>query len=208
MRDQILFLQIPVGQYKNFTYIAGDSQSGKAVVFDPAWEVDKLLSIVRENNLAAKYIVNTHAHFDHVEGNTALQSKTGAEIVMHETSNLRKDRSVRDGATLQIGQLNLQFIHTPGHSPESMCIVVNDFALVTGDTLFIGECGRVDLPGGDAGELYTSFGKLRKLDPKLIVYPGHDYGKSRNSTLGNEIKTNYTLAQRTKEEFITFMSQP
>lgn len=104
--------------------------------------------------------------------------------------------------------MTLKFIHTPGHSPESMCIQVNDRALITGDTLFIGECGRTDLPGGDASTLFDSFEKLRMLEPSLIIYPGHNYGNTPSSTLGEELKTNYTLAKRTRDEFVEFMSTP
>lgn len=208
MKEKIFFEQVAVGSYKNFSYVAADKESGDAVIFDPAYEVDSLHRLLVKNNFVGKYIINTHAHFDHIDGNAALKEKTGAKVVMHEASKLKKDVSVRDGEVLKLGSLTLKFIHTPGHSPESMCIIVSDYALVTGDTLFIGECGRVDLPGGDAGELYESFGKLRKLDPNLIVYPGHDYGKTKNSTLGEQIKSNYTMAERSKEEFIKFMSQP
>jgi len=120
-----------------------------------------------------------------------------------------KDIGAKDGSVLSLGDaMRLTFIHTPGHSPESMCVKVNDFALVTGDTLFIGECGRTDLPGGDANALFDSFEKIRELDPSLIVYPGHDYGNARKATLGEELKTNYTLAKMTREEFIKFMSTP
>lgn len=199
---------MPVGNYKNFSYVAADIQSREAAIFDPAWEVDALYRILTENRLVGKYIINTHAHFDHVDGNASLKAKTGAKVVMHEASKLKKDISVHDGDILKIGSLELKFIHTPGHSPESMCVVVGDYALVTGDTLFIGECGRVDLPGGDAGELYESFGKLRELDPNLVVFPGHDYGKTKSSSLGEQIKSNYTMAERTKEDFIKFMSEP
>jgi hydroxyacylglutathione hydrolase len=117
-----------------------------------------------------------------------------------------KDRAVADNYNLSIGdRITLKFIHTPGHSPESMCIQINDFALVTGDTLFIGECGRVDLPGGDANLLFDSFEKLRSLDRSLVVYPGHDYGDKPSSTLGEQLEKNYTLQKMTREEFVKFM---
>jgi len=208
MNENIFFEQIQVGSYKNFSYIVGDKDLGLAVVFDPAFDVDGLYSRIVENKLSLKYIVNTHAHFDHIEGNAAMQEKTGAKIIMHESSKAKKNIGVKDGDALRIGKINLRFIHTPGHSPESMCIVVDDFALITGDTLFIGECGRVDLPGGDAGELYDSFEKVRALNPNLIVYPGHDYGKTPSSTLAEQIKSNYTMAKRSKDEFVKFMSTP
>lgn len=206
--NDIFLEQIPVGRYKNFSYIVGDKGLGFAVVFDPAWDIDLLLSVLEKNKLSCKFIVNTHAHFDHVEGNAQFQQKTGAKIIMHESSKLRKDLPVRDREDLNLGKIRMKFIHTPGHSPESMCIMVNDFALITGDTLFIGECGRVDLPGGDAGQLFESFQKLRELDQNLIVYPGHDYGKTRSTSLAEQVRTNYTMAHRTKEEFNAFMSQP
>jgi hydroxyacylglutathione hydrolase len=204
----VFFEQVPVGNYKNFSYVAGDMVSGDAVVFDPAWRVDLLLAILERNGLTCKYIVNTHAHFDHIDGNASLQRKTGSRIIMHESSKLKKDIGVKDGEMLKIGRLVLNFVHTPGHSPESMCVIVNDHFLLTGDTLFIGECGRVDLPGGDPEQLYDSFEKLRSLDRDLVVYPGHDYGKTKCTTLGEQLETNYTLANRTREEFVKFMLQP
>jgi hydroxyacylglutathione hydrolase len=204
----VFFEQVPVGNYKNFSYVVGDMVSGDAVVFDPAWSVDLLLAILERNGLTCKYIVNTHSHFDHIDGNASLQQKTESRIIMHESSKLKKDIGVKDGEMLKIGRLVLNFVHTPGHSPESMCIIVNDHFLLTGDTLFIGECGRVDLPGGDPEQLYDSFEKLRNLDRDLVVYPGHDYGKTKCTTLGEQLETNYTLAKRTREEFVKFMLQP
>jgi hydroxyacylglutathione hydrolase len=208
VKENTFLEQIPVGTYKNFSYIVGDKESGLAVVFDPAWEVESLYSMAVKNKLSLKYIVNTHAHFDHIEGDAAMQARTGAKIVMHESSKAKKDIGVKDSDSLRMGKLELRFLHTPGHSPESMCIIVDDSAIITGDTLFIGECGRVDLPGGDAGKLYDSFEKLRDLNHDLIVYPGHDYGKTKSSTLGEQIRTNYTLVKRTKDDFVKFMSQP
>ncbi len=209
MTDSIRFEQIEVGSYKNFAYLLADRKKKVAVIFDPAWEVDTLLSKLKEDELQLKYIINTHAHFDHIQGNQELKDATGAQVLMHKSSLVKKDVGVGDGSTLKVSDdIVLKFLHTPGHSPESMCIIVNNFALITGDTLFIGECGRVDLPGGDAGLLFESFAKLKKLDNNLLVYPGHDYGPVKYSTLGDQIKTNYTLAPRTRDEFIKFMGVP
>ena len=205
---RMYFEQIPVGTYKNFSYLVADEKSGEAAMFDPAFEMEALNTKVSKNGFRLRYIINTHAHLDHIEGNPGLSSLTGAKIVMHESSLARKDIGIKDGDTLMAGAITLRFIHTPGHSPESMCIVVNDTALITGDTLFIGECGRVDLPGGDANALYDSFEKLRSLDHSLIVYPGHDYGKKKYNSLKEEFETNYTLAPRTREEFVKFMNEP
>jgi hydroxyacylglutathione hydrolase len=201
------FEQIPIGSYKNFSYIVADENTKEAAIIDPAYDTERLLSIIAKNGFRLKYIINTHAHFDHIGGNPQIASATGAKILMYESSLARKDIGVKDGQVLKLGQVRLQFIHTPGHSPEGMCIVVDDTALLTGDTLFIGECGRVDLPGGDANALYDSFEKLRSLEPSLTVYPGHDYGKKLYDTLKGELDTNYTLVPRSREEFVKFMSE-
>ncbi len=206
---QIIFEQILVGSYKNFTYLVADPESKEAVIFDPAYDLPKLLRRLDADSLRLTYIVNTHSHHDHIEGNSFLQKTTGAKIVASNISQAKMDIGVQDGNEIDVGgRVKLKFLLTPGHSPDSMCIIVNDFALITGDTLFIGECGRVDLPGGDASELFDSFEKIRKLNPKLVVYPGHDYGRSRSTTLGEQLRDNYTLARRTREEFVKFMYEP
>ena len=207
--SNILLEQIRVGTFKNFCYLIGDLQSAEAAVVDPAWDIPKILQILKLNSLKLKYIINTHSHHDHVEGNDLLEKPTSAQIVMSYRSPLAKDIGVHDSDVLSLGKIvKLCFILTPGHSPDSICILVNGSFLITGDTLFIGECGRTDLPGGDPSELFDSFEKIRRLDPKLMVYPGHDYGKIPNSTLGEELENNYTLAIRTREEFIRFMHEP
>ncbi len=205
----VYFEQIPVGSYKNFCYLIADRATREAVVIDPAWDTEGILRRLRENGFTLRFIINTHAHFDHIEGNQRMVSETGAKILMHEASLAKKDIGEKDGDVLKVGEnISLRFIHTPGHSPESMCITLNETALLTGDTLFIGECGRVDLPGGDAGSLYDSFEKIRALSSRLVVYPGHDYGPTRSSSLKDQLETNYTLAKRSKSDFIRFMNEP
>jgi len=205
-KSEILFEQIPVGAYKNFSYLLGDKTTSQAVIFDPAWEIESLFSRLLDENLKLEYIINTHAHFDHIQGNPEVKKRTGAKVIMHESSLAMKDKAVAHNSTLSFGdKITLKFIHTPGHSPESMCIQINDFGLITGDTLFIGECGRVDLPGGDANLLFDSFEKLRSLDRSLVIYPGHDYGDKPSSSLGEQLEKNYTLQKMTREEFVRFM---
>lgn len=205
----VFFEQIPVGSFKNFSYLLADKSSNKAVLVDPAWEVEFLWGRIKNNGFNLQFIVNTHAHLDHLEGNQKMKERSGAKIVMHEATLAFADIKVKDGASLRIGdELVLHFVHTPGHSPESMCIVVNDFAILTGDTLFIGECGRVDLPGGDPDALFDSFEKIRGLNPDLEMYPGHDYGTLKHSTLREQLESNYTLARRTREDFVQFMLTP
>jgi len=199
--------QIPVGSMANFTYVIADEKSKLAAVIDPSWDLEKVLNALKTNELKVKYIINTHTHFDHVLGNEQLAALTDAEIIMHKNSQLDKDIAVDDGDTIDLGNISMKVMYTPGHSKDSICLLAEN-KLFTGDTLFVGSCGRVDLPGGSASELYDSlFGKLVKLDDKIEVYPGHDYGSKPFSTIGDEKKSNYVLKPRTKEEFLQFMQR-
>jgi glyoxylase-like metal-dependent hydrolase (beta-lactamase superfamily II) len=137
-----------------------------------------------------------------------MVSKTGAKVVTHSKAKVKKDISVEDGDVIRLGTVEIKILHTPGHTSDSICLVVND-AIITGDTLFVGECGRTDLPSGNSADLYDSlFNKIARLDRSLKVYPGHDYGNRPYSTLGHEIDTNYTLKPRSRQEFTRFMSEP
>lgn len=200
-------LQIAVGQMANFTYIVSDEENGEAVVIDPSWDLDKIFLTLKKNNWRAKYIINTHTHFDHVLGNEQMAELTGAKVVQHKNSQLEKDIAVSDGDTIEIGSIKLRVLYTPGHSKDSICLLLDDQFIFTGDTLFVGNCGRVDLPGSDAKEMYDSlFNRLTNLDENLILYPGHNYGPTPTSTIGDEKKTNSVLQPRSKQEFFEFMT--
>ncbi len=204
----MIFRQVPVGTFQNFSYIIGDDKTRSAAIIDPAWEVDKLLKLCEESGLKVSYVINTHSHHDHVEGNEAVANRTGARIVTHEKSPVRKDIAVKDGEVIEIGSLKVEVIHTPGHCPDHICLLV-DGKLLTGDTLFVGECGRTDLAGGNSGELYDSLmKKILPLEVSIEIYPGHDYGSKPSSTIGFERENNYTLKKRTRDEFIKFMAEP
>ncbi len=204
----MIFKQIPVGTFQNFSYVIGDDASKKAALVDPAWDVEELLRLCEGLGLKVIYVINTHSHHDHVQGDEAVARRTGAKIVMHSASRLKKDIEVRDGDVIEIGSLKATVIHTPGHCSDHICLLV-DGKLLTGDTLFVGECGRTDLEGGSASDMYDSlFNKILKLDDSIEVYPGHDYGSKTSSTIGHERQNNYTLRPRTKEEFIRFMAEP
>ena len=110
---------------------------------------------------------------------------------------------------MSVGKVSIKIIYTPGHSLDSICILIDNKKLLTGDTLFVGECGRTDFSGGNSKSMYDSlFNKLLRLDDALEVYPGHDYGLKSSSTIGEERKSNYTLQPRNLEDFIEFMKQP
>lgn len=190
----------------NYSYIVADEETDLAAIIDPSWELDKILGALRKNNWTAKYIINTHSHFDHVLGNEQLASVTGAKIVQHENSKLEKDISVSDGQIVEIGKTRLRVVHTPGHSEDSICLVLEGILVFTGDTLFVGNCGRTDLPGSDPAKMYHSlFEIVAKLDEKLVVYPGHNYGSTETSTIERERNTNFVLQPMTKQEFLHLM---
>jgi glyoxylase-like metal-dependent hydrolase (beta-lactamase superfamily II) len=190
----------------NFSYIIADETTREAVVVDPSFNANMLTQILKNEKLHLKYIFNTHGHPDHIATNENLKRAFNAKIVAHKKSEVNKDIGVEDGDVLKVGEVQIKIIHTPGHAPDSICLLINNEKLLTGDTLFVGECGRTDLPGGNSKELYHSlFNKLMKLDDNIEVYPGHDYGIQPYSTIGIERKTNYVLKRRTLEEFIEFM---
>jgi hydroxyacylglutathione hydrolase len=192
----------------NFSYIIADDSTRKAVVVDPSGNQDMLAKFIKDQKLKLEFVIDTHGHGDHTAGNDVLKNSFGAKIVAHRISKVKKDVSVDDGDILNVGKIPIKVIHTPGHTSDSICLLV-DGKVLTGDTLFVGECGRTDLPDGSPADMYHSlFDKLRKLDDKIEVYPGHDYGPKPHSTIGDEKRTNYVLENRTLEEFLEFMSQP
>jgi glyoxylase-like metal-dependent hydrolase (beta-lactamase superfamily II) len=200
-------IQFLVGQMANFTYILVDEETGEALVIDPSWDLEKIFYTLKKNSWKLEYIINTHSHFDHVLGNEQVAAATGAKIIQHITSPLEKQIPVDDGETIKLGKIQIRVLHTPGHSKDSICLVANEEMVFTGDTLFIGNCGRTDLPGSDPAEMYHSLlDKVATLDESLIVYPGHDYGTTPTSTIDAQKKTNYVLQPRSKKDFLAFMA--
>lgn len=199
--------QIQVGAMQNFTYILEDEETSEGIIIDPSWDLEKLEQVISRNNIKIKFIVNTHHHFDHTIGNEAVKKITGASIIQHSESTLKHDISVKTGDAIVFGNSKLTVIHTPGHSKDSMCLV-GDGKIFSGDTLFVGNCGRVDLPGGSASELYDSiFDKLYRLDDDLVLYSGHNYGSTPISTIGEQKSTNFVMQKRSKQSFVEMMGQ-
>jgi glyoxylase-like metal-dependent hydrolase (beta-lactamase superfamily II) len=197
--------QLQVGNMQNFTYVLEDEETKDAVIIDPSWDLDLVIETLERNALKAKYVINTHHHFDHTIGNDAIVKHTKSKILQHESSTLKNDIKLSDGEKITFGNSELIVVHTPGHSKDSICLI-GDGKIFSGDALFVGNCGRVDLPGGSAKELYHSlFDIICKLDDNLVLYPGHNYGSSPNSTIGKEKKTNFVLQPMTEEEFVSFM---
>lgn len=189
----------------NFSYIIADESIKEAAIIDPSFNAEAIIRLVEDEDFDVKYVVNTHSHVDHTAGNEEIVSKFKAKIVAHKSTKGNNDIGVVDGDVLKLGTVIIKVMHTPGHTPDSICLLV-DGKLLTGDTLFIGECGRTDLPGGSAEEMYDSLlHKLMMLEDSVEVYPGHDYGSTPHSTIGIEKRTNYTMQKRSLREFINFM---
>lgn len=207
--------QMEVGSFAVFAYIVGCKRTMEALVIDPASECDRILDEAESRGYNIKYIVNTHSHVDHIMGNRRMKEITGADIIIHEKeayslthqspymlSMFGADPSppadilVREGDYISVGEVSLKVIHTPGHSPGSICLY-GDGIVFTGDTLFVGGVGRTDLPGGSWQELVSSIrNKLFTLPDETIVAPGHNYGDTSKSTIGREKIHNPFVGQR------------
>jgi hydroxyacylglutathione hydrolase len=206
-RGSVLLEQFRIGPYLNFTYLVAESEGGDGAVIDPSFGVHPVLEAVDRRRVKVRFILNTHSHQDHVAGNADVRDRTGAKVVAHRVAPLHQDVSVEDGDAIKAGRLSIQVLHTPGHTKDSVLYLFEGH-LATGDTLFVGECGRTDLPGGDPSEMYDSLlGRVISLDDGLVVLPGHDYGVTPTSTIGREKRENYTLQPRTREEFLKFLAE-
>jgi glyoxylase-like metal-dependent hydrolase (beta-lactamase superfamily II) len=190
----------------NFSYIIADEATREAAVVDSSFNAGEIIRVLKTERLTLKYVVNTHGHSDHTAGDTELLSMFDAKTVAHKLSRIDADIKVDDGDIIRVGSVPIKVIHTPGHTPDSICLLVDNKKLLTGDTLFVGECGRTDLPGGNSKSLYDSlFNKLLKLTDAVEVYPGHDYGPKPYSTIGEQRRTNYVLQPRSLIGFMEFL---
>jgi hydroxyacylglutathione hydrolase len=193
----------------NFSYIIADEDAKEAAVVDSSFNAGEIVKTLKAKKLNLKYVINTHGHSDHTAGNAELKSIFNAKIVAHKLSRVNLDHAVEDGDVLTVGKIRIKVIYTPGHTVDGICLLVDNEKLLTGDTLFVGECGRTDLVGGSSKSMYDSlFNKLMKLDDDVEVYTGHDYGAKASSTIGEEKKSNYTLQPRSLKDFIEFMAEP
>jgi glyoxylase-like metal-dependent hydrolase (beta-lactamase superfamily II) len=200
--------QIKIGS-DNFCYVIylNEKNNNLAAVVDPGFEPEKVINFIEKNNLTLYYIIITHYHSDHSHGVYFLKkefpdAKIIASKIDGEKIDTYIDLFVNDGDILNLGGIKLEFLLTPGHTLGGICIIIDDKALLTGDTLFIGDCGRTDLPGGDLYEMYKTLkNKIMSLSDKLIVYPGHDYGNKMYDTLGNQKKINKTLNVKNFDDF-------
>ena len=190
------------------TYLVGKQGVKEVALVDPVLDrLDIYLMFLRKENLKLTTVIDTHTHADHITAGPALRDLTGCDYIMHESAPAGcVNRRLSDGQLLRFAGVEANVMHTPGHSPDALCLVLGDRVL-TGDTLFLddGGAGRDDLPGGDAGRHWDSLQRLLLLPEALVVYPAHEYRRRRPSSLAFQKQTNPHLKLRTKEEFVAYV---
>lgn len=211
-------------QMANFIYLIGDKNTRDCVVVDPAWDIDGILGVVEAEEMKFKGSLVTHYHPDHVGGTifgmnirglAELMEKKPAPVYVnkHEADGLKQVTGLSDTdlrltdneEKINVGSIDITFLHTPGHTPGSQCFRVGDF-LVAGDTLFLQGCGRVDLPGGDSEVMYdTLTRRLAKIKNEVVLYPGHNYGGGSSAPMGNVRETNSYLQINSLEDWLAIM---
>ena len=219
----IFVRQMELGPMQNFVYLVGDPVSRECVVVDPAWEIDTIVDTVAADDMTLIGALVTHTHQDHVGGSLEswgmpgripgveeLLARVPAKVYVHKAERefLRGFGSdlvkVDNHDTVALGRLTLTFMHTPGHTPGSQCFLIED-RLISGDTLFIGSCGRTDLPGSDPTEMYYSLTqRLAALPDTTTLLPGHNYG-GPSSTIGTEKQQNPFMRFASLGDFLATM---
>lgn len=203
----MIFEQIGTGGCQS--YLIGCRETCSAALIDPEIrQLDRYLGQAAREGIRIRYLIDTHTHADHFSATRHMSQTLGVPVVMHRKSPAPfVDMRLDDSDILAIGNMRVQALHTPGHTADSMCLLVED-RLFTGDTLLIGGTGRTDLPTGDPGALYDSlFNVILKLDPALKIFPAHDYRNCGSSTLAQELAHNPRLQQRDRNAFIELMQQ-
>jgi len=212
--DRPLYLkQLEVGLMQNFVYLIGDPATHEALIVDPGWEVDRILRALEQDGYRPTQLLLSHSHLDHINGVEDVLERFDVPVyaqkeeLEHLPSSWRKKvTGLAAGDRLTVGQLPVTVLHTPGHTPGSQCVLIDD-KLVTGDTLFVGSCGRTDLPGGSPRQLHESLTKtFGQLDDQTLVYPGHNYGAHPTSTLGAERRDNPFLQCARVEDFLRMVT--
>lgn len=212
--DSLYLRQLELGPMQNFVYLVGCSRTRQAVVVDPGWEPEAILQVLARDQMRLTGILLTHHHFDHVGAVPELLKRHDVPVYAQRDEQEWLPplgdavRPMAPGETIAVGDVAVQCLHTPGHTPGSQCFHVRN-RLVAGDTLFIQGCGRCDLPGGDPEAMYRSLtGVLGRLSDDTTLYPGHNYADAPTSTLSRERRDNPYLRATSLGEFLRLMGGP
>lgn len=206
--SELIVEQIAIGPMQNFAYLLGSRSTREVVIVDPAWDIGVLLERVNAHGYTLIGALVTHYHPDHIGGSFGSNTVAGLPELLElnpvriyanklEADGVKKVTGVSDsdivevgsGDTLKVGEIEIEFLHTPGHTPGSQCFRVKN-TLVSGDTLFINGCGRVDLPGSNKDDMYHSMEKLKALPDDTLLLPGHNYGHVPSATMADTKKQN------------------
>ena len=187
----------------NLSYVIADEETKETAVVDPGFDSDEIKNLLGTENLRLIYVINTHDHVDHVASEDALKLRFGAKTVSHRLSNHATDVRVDEGDVLRVGSIFIRVLYTPGHTVDSICLLIDGKKLLTGDTLLAGTVRNTILASGDSRSLYESlFGKILKLSDEVEVFPGHERGGRVSSTIGEEKRVNRALQARSYAEFV------
>ena len=204
----MLFRQLFDTKSSTYTYLIASAKGREALIIDPVEEnVDEYVNHLKELDLKLVKVIDTHIHADHVTGASKLKNNTNCSTVMGENSPAETvDIRLKDEETIEIDQLKIKALYTPGHTSDSYSFLMNNY-LFSGDTLLINGTGRTDFQNGSSKDAYNSlFKKLLKLPEETILYPGHDYNGKKSSTIGNEKKFNPRLQVDSVDQYIEIMS--
>lgn len=212
-------------QMVNFCYLIGDTETREAVVIDPAYDIKGILDVLAADDMKLVGVLATHYHPDHIGGSMMGHTISGVrellmntQVPIHVQADEAEGVTMMTGATdelvthsssdkVSVGAIDIELIHTPGHTPGSQCFYVDD-KLIAGDTLFLEGCGRTDLPGGDPAKLYESLTqKLSKVPDHAVLFPGHLYSADSSATMGETRKFNYVFKPKTQQEWMAMFGR-
>lgn len=226
----LYFRQLAVGDMQNFAYLIGSHASGECLVVDPAWAVDALCDQAEQDGMRVTGALVTHYHQDHVggsifgmdiEGLGRLMERNPCKVHVneHEADGLIQITGVSEsdlvrhgsGDVIELGENRVKLLHTPGHTPGSQCFLVEEGGspdrLVSGDTLFLGSCGRVDLPGSNPEDMFASLRNLASLPDETVLFPGHQYSADAHGDMGEQKQRNPYLRVDKLDDFLMFMGR-
>lgn len=190
----------------NFSYLVGDPGTKQAAVVDPSFDGRPLQKLADEAGYSIAYVLNTHHHIDHSADARRLAKEEGAQVGAHKVSPLKPELALKEGDVVRLGeQVKIGLLHTPGHTEDSVTYHVRG-RLLTGDTLFVGSFGRVDLPDSDPGKMWESLQRIAGLEGSLEVCPGHDYGPRATSTVESEKRTNPVYRVKGARQFVDLVT--
>ena len=208
----VLVRQLKLGPMENFIYLIACPQTKHAIIVDPAWNIDTVLEEAQKENFSIQGVFATHTHFDHVNGLDDVLEVLDIPVYVHTAEYDKlgiagsKRRKTVDGDKISLGDFTFEVMHSPGHSKGGQCLIAGNH-LISGDTLFIDDCGRTDLPSGDIKEMFHSLSRIKGLPDGMVLLPGHHYSSATSASLKEIKRSNLALRANTYQEFLQMMGK-